>query len=133
MSAPDLRSLSSSLRVATSPTTARQAQNTSFGSVLGRGVARAGDAALPPQPSARTVEDLRRSLHQLNMQVATAPNPLLLGQAVDRYLEAVRQLAEALQPSAGAATQLAAPFIPGGAVISAAVNGLANTRSGSSG
>ena len=80
--------------------------------------------------SPRDVASLRLKLHVLNAQLATTTNPKGMGLLLRQYIETTDKLFLIMKrgvATAGEANvqagQLAAPYVPGGAVISAAIRG----------
>jgi hypothetical protein len=94
--------------------------------------------AFPQRESAmsidpRLTQPLRNKLQELNMQIATATSPISLKRALQQYLETALRLSDGLAKGADStltAASLAAPFIPGGAVVSAAISGTRRSSSG---
>jgi hypothetical protein len=82
----------------------------------------------------RLTQPLRNKLQELNMQIATATSPITLRRALEQYLETALKLSDGLGRGADSvltASKLAAPFIPGAAVVSAAVTGTSSRRTSS--
>lgn len=78
---------------------------------------------------------LRRELNTLHGRIASATSPRALAESLQRYLAAADRLFVALQPKAAiprrrggqgtaAPYSPAAPYIPGGAIVSAAISSL---------
>lgn len=69
-------------------------------------------------------ESLRLRLHEISMRVTTARDRYALARAMKEYMETAGLLDSAMD-----ATAVAAPYIPGAAVVSAAVTGLPSLES----
>jgi len=94
---------------------------------------------LPASP--RDPASIRLKLHTLNGQLASTTNPLILGSLLRQYISVTDELFHSLkgQGGAGAGSSIAgtalmaAPFIPGGAIISAAISGSSGLGGGAGG
>jgi len=90
--------------------------------------------------SPRDVASLRMKLNSLHGQIVSTTNPNTMGPLLRRYIEMTDKLYLTMKAgmSTTAATisqsgQLAAPFVPGGAVISAAITGSSQLKSSAGG
>lgn len=90
--------------------------------------------------SPRDVASLRLKLHVLNAQLANTTNPNAMGSLLRQYIETTDKLYLTIKAGMGKAAatvaqapRLAAPYVPGGAVISAAITGTGNLQSSAGG
>lgn len=88
--------------------------------------------------SPRDVASLRMKLHVLHGQLANTTNPIAMGSLLRQYIAATDSLylfmKNGLEKPALSTLQsavVASPFVPGGAVISAAITGTSNYHSSS--